>query len=233
MHPDSGERKQGGNRMDGWNDEIQNENELQAVISTPRAEELGKWLSILFWLVIPSVAGSVMTNQALTAWLPFLYLPGRIISMVTLCIYGYLLLKLSSESRFYRMAAICCLASVAVDAGSSLVPEGAAMASLIGLLSFPVMILAFYGEYSEYMGHSDAIRALDEEMAVKWKRLWKWFMYSFGLMISSVLLVMLNGMLGITALLVGTIGTLIVSVMKLTCLYRTAKIFREYAGESR
>lgn len=51
--------------------------------------------------------------------------------------------------------------------------------------------------------------------------------------ISSVLLVMLNGMLGITALLVGTIGTLIVSVVKLTCLYRTAKIFREYATESR
>ena len=108
----------------------------------------------------------------------FLYLPGRIISMVTLCAYGYILLKLSSESSRYRMAAICCLASVAVDAGSSLVPEGAAMASLIGLLSFPVMILAFYGEYSEYMGHSEVICALDEEMAVKWKRLWKWFVYS-------------------------------------------------------
>ena len=159
-------------------------------------------------MVIPSIAGAVLSNQAVAAWLPFLYLPGRIISMVTLCAYGYILLKLSSESSRYRMAAICCLASVAVDAGSSLVPEGAAMASLIGLLSFPVMILAFYGEYSEYMGHS------------------------FGLMISSVLLVMLNGMLGITALLVGTIGTLIVSVMKLTCLYRTAKIFREYATES-
>ena len=88
--------------------------------------------------------------------------------MVTLCAYGYILLKLSSESSRYRMAAICCLASVAVDAGSSLVPEGAAMASLIGLLSFPVMILAFYGEYSEYMGHSEVICALDEEMAVKW-----------------------------------------------------------------
>lgn len=219
--------------MDGWNEEIQNENELQTVISAPKAKELGKRLSILFWLVIPNVASSVMTNQAVTTWLPFLYLPGRIISMVTLCAYGYILLKLSSESSRYRMAAICCLASVAVDAGSSLVPEGAAVASLIGLLSFPVMILAFYGEYSEYMGHSEVICALDEEMSVKWKRLWKWFMYSFGLMISSVLLVMLNGMLGITALLVGTIGTLIVSVVKLTYLYRTAKIFREYAKESR
>ena len=138
-------------------------------------------------MVIPSIAGAVLSNQAVAAWLPFLYLPGRIISMVTLCAYGYILLKLSSESSRYRMAAICCLASVAVDAGSSLVPEGAAMASLIGLLSFPVMILAFYGEYSEYMGHSEVICALDEEMAVKWKRLWKWFVYSFGLMISSVL----------------------------------------------
>lgn len=80
----------------------------------------------------------------------FLYLPGRIISMVTLCAYGYILLKLSSESSRYRMAAICCLASVAVDAGSSLVPEGAAMASLIGLLSFPVMILAFTGIFRVY-----------------------------------------------------------------------------------
>ena len=219
--------------MDGWNEEIQNENELQTVISAPKAKELGKRLSILFWLVIPNVASSVMTNQAVTTWLPFLYLPGRIISMVPLCAYGYILLKLSSESSRYRMAAICCLASVAVDAGSSLVPEGAAVAPLIGLLSFPVLLLAFYGEYSEYMGHSEAVQMLDEEMSVKWKRLWKWFMYSFGLMISSVLLVMLNGMLGITALLVGTIGTLIVSVVKLTCLYRTAKIFREYATESR
>ena len=140
--------------MNEWNKEIQNENELQVVISVSKAEELGKWLGILFWMVIPSIAGAVLSNQAVAAWLPFLYLPGRIISMVTLCAYGYILLKLSSESSRYRMAAICCLASVAVDAGSSLVPEGAAMASLIGLLSFPVMILAFYGEYSEYMGHS-------------------------------------------------------------------------------
>ena len=168
--------------MNEWNKEIQNENELQVVISVSKAEELGKWLGILFWMVIPSIAGAVLSNQAVAAWLPFLYLPGRIISMVTLCAYGYILLKLSSESSRYRMAAICCLASVAVDAGSSLVPEGAAMASLIGLLSFPVMILAFYGEYSEYMGHSEVICALDEEMAVKWKRLWKWFVYSFGLM---------------------------------------------------
>lgn len=233
MHLDSGERNKGGNRMNEWNNEIQNETELQAVISVSKAEELGKWLGILFWMVIPNVASSVMTNQALTTWLPFLYLPGRLLSLVTLCAYGYILLKLSSESSRYRMAAICCLASVAVDAGSSLVPEGAAVAPLIGLLSFPVMILAFYGEYSEYMGHSEVICALDEEMSVKWKRLWKWFMYSFGLMASSVLLVMLNGMLGITALLVGTIGTLIVSIVKLTCLYRTAKIFREYAKESR
>lgn len=219
--------------MNEWNKEIQNENELQVVISVSKAEELGKWLGILFWMVIPSIAGAVLSNQAVAAWLPFLYLPGRIISMVTLCAYGYILLKLSSESSRYRMAAICCLASVAVDAGSSLVPEGAAMASLVGLLTFPVLILAFYGEYSEYMGHSEILRALDDGMALKWKRLWRWCLYSLGVMTGSILLVMFSPALGITALLVGLIGTLIVSVMKLTYLYRTAKIFREYAKESR
>ena len=219
--------------MNEWNKEIQNENELQVVISVSKAEELGKWLGILFWMVIPSIAGAVLSNQAVTAWLPFLYLPGRIISMVTLCAYGYILLKLSSESSRYRMAAICCLASVAVDAGSSLIPEGFSMASLVGLLTFPVLILAFYGEYSEYMGHSEILRALDDGMALKWKRLWRWCLYSLGVMTGSILLVMFSPALGITALLVGLIGTLIVSVMKLTYLYRTAKIFREYAKESR
>ena len=48
MHPDPGERNKGGKRMEGWNEEIQNENELQVVISVSKAEELGKWLGILF-----------------------------------------------------------------------------------------------------------------------------------------------------------------------------------------
>ena len=33
--------------MNEWNKEIQNENELQVVISVSKAEELGKWLGIL------------------------------------------------------------------------------------------------------------------------------------------------------------------------------------------
>ena len=219
--------------MNEWNNEIQNENEVQTVMPASKAEELGKWLGILFWLVIPGIAGSVLSNQAVVSWLPFLYLPGRIIGMATLCVYGYMLLKLSSESSRYRMAAICCLASAAVDAGSFAIPEGFFMAPLIGLLTVPVLILALYGEYSEYMGHSEILRTLDEGMSVKWKRLWRWYMYSLGVMIGSVLLVMLGPVLGITALLVGTVGALIVGVIKLTYLYRTAKMFREYASERR
>ena len=57
--------------MNRWNKEIQNENELQVVISVSKAEELGKWLGILFWMVIPSIAGAVLSNQAVAAWLPF------------------------------------------------------------------------------------------------------------------------------------------------------------------
>ena len=57
--------------MNEWNKEIQNENELQVVISVSKAEELGKWLGILFWMVIPSIAGAVLSNQAVAAWLLF------------------------------------------------------------------------------------------------------------------------------------------------------------------
>ena len=81
------------------------------------------------------------------------------------------------------------------------------------------------------MGHSEILQMPDEEMSVKWKRLWRWYIYSLGVMTGSVLLVMLSPVLGITALLVGTIGVLIAGVIKLIYLYRTAKIFREYAAE--
>lgn len=217
--------------MNEWNNEIKNE--IRPAISAPKAEEMGKWLGLLFWLVIPTVAGSAMSHQAVTAFLPFLYLPGRIISMAALCIYGYALLKLSSESRCYRMAAMCCLLSVAVDAAISLIPEGFTAAPLIGLLSFPVVILAFYGEYAEYMGHSEVLQVLDEEMSLKWKRLWKWYMYSLAAVIASVPVTMVSAVLGITVLLAAMAGTLIVSVLKLMYLYRTAKIFREFAREDR
>lgn len=187
-------------------------------------ENMGKWLKVLFWLVIPSAAGSVMTNQAVAVWLPFLYLPGQVISMGTMCVYGCVLLKLSVINSRYRTAGICCLLPIAADAAGILIPADSALAPALVLLSVLILVFAFYGEYSEYMGHAETVGALDENMAEKWKRLWKWFIGLFVLTLSSILLTAISPWIGITVVLVGMIGVLTVNVMKLSYLYRTAKI---------
>ena len=47
-----------------------------------RAPVLGKWLWIIFWLVIPSSIGSIMAHETTAKILPGLLMPGQIINAI-------------------------------------------------------------------------------------------------------------------------------------------------------
>ena len=62
-----------------------------------RAPVLGKWLWIIFWLIIPSTIGSIMAHETTAKILPELFMPGQIINAICSLTYGAILLKLGSE----------------------------------------------------------------------------------------------------------------------------------------
>lgn len=61
----------------------------------------------------------------------------------------------------------------------------------------------------------------------------QFFIYDIGMtlgLLGSIVLMLIIPILGLIVALVTAIGTVVVSILKLVYLYRTAKTFREYSG---
>ena len=193
-----------------------------------RAPVLGKWLWVIFWLIIPSTIGSIMAHETTAKILPGLFMPGQIINAICSLTYGAILLKLGSEEDRYRTAGICALIAGASSALAAMINGGSDGATWILIFTIPAAIVAIVGEYNEYMAHSAVLSGVDNELSEKWEVLWKWYIGLFVGIFGSILLMLIIPVLGAIAVIGTTIGTVVVSILKLVYLYRTAKIFREY-----
>lgn len=194
-----------------------------------RAAILGKWLWILFWLVVPATIAGIMKTENVMSVSPGIYLTGQIMNAVCSIAYGIILLKLSSVEDRYHTAGICTL----ITAGVSILIAflfGASKAPTWSLIiTLPAAVVGLIREYNEYNAHSSVLMGADNELSEKWTNLWKWFIRCTLGMIGSVVLVLIAPILGAILLIVVSIGTVIVSIAKLVYLYRTAKVFREYS----
>ena len=206
---------------------IESEKMRMAAIAK-RAPVLGKWLWIIFWLIIPSTIGSIMAHETTAKILPGLFMPGQIINAICSLIYGAILLKLGSEEDRYRTAGICALIAGASSALAAMINGGSDGATWILIFTIPAAIVAIVGEYNEYMAHSAVLSGVDNELSEKWEVLWKWYIGLFLGMLGCIIVMLIIPILGAIAILGCAIGTVVVSILKLVYLYRTAKIFREY-----
>ena len=193
-----------------------------------RAPVLGRWLWIIFWLIIPSTIGSIMAHETTAKILPGLVMPGQIINAICSLTYGAILLKLGSEEDRYRTAGICALIAGGVSAVVAIITVAAEEATWTLLFTLPAAVVAMVGEYNEYMGHSAVLSGVDNELSEKWEVLWKWYIGLVLGMFGCIIVMLIIPILGAIAILGCAIGTVVVGILKLVYLYRTAKIFREY-----
>ena len=188
---------------------------------------LAKWINVLFWLVIVVNIASLFTSENVTNAVPPLALAGQIISIAAEAIYGIILLKIASESLRYRNAAICCFISAAFSIILIPVTDGTEF-----LLAIPVVIVTIVvdmlGEYYEFMGHTDVLCDVDTVLSDKWFNLWKWYLGTFLCIIGGTVLAVMIPLIGLLVVLAATVGTLVVNVLKIVYLYKTAKAFRTF-----
>lgn len=194
-----------------------------------RAPVLGRWLWVMFWLIIPSTIGSIMSNDTVAKMLPGLFTPGQFINAACSLTYGALLLKLGSEEDRYHSAGICALIAGGSSTLAAIVNSISEGANWILIFTIPAAIVALVGEYNEYMGHSAVLTGVDNELSEKWEVLWKWYIGLFLGMFGCILLMLIIPILGAIALIGAAIGLVVVGILKLVYLYRTAKLFREYS----
>ena len=69
---------------------------------------------------------------------------------------------------------------------------------------------------------------IDDELSEKWGALWRWEIGCYGALVGGTLLVAIAPVLGLIVMFAAATGLLVLGILKLIYVYRTAKIFREY-----
>ncbi len=191
-----------------------------------RVPILGKWLWLLFWLVVPSTVASLMSNEAVMQAAPGVYMAGQILSAVCSVAYGIFLLKLAPAEEHYSTAGFCALVCAGVSILVAVLSGGAKAPVWTLLLTIPSAVFGLIGEHSEYTAHAIVLRGFDSELSGKWEFLWKCYIGLTLAMLACVFVVGIAPVLGLIALLVAAIGLVIVRIEKLVYLYKTARIFK-------
>ena len=216
-------------RRDGAPDERQRRSEEEARRAeriAARAKPLAKWLNVLFWLVIPNIIYMIISNDYVLEAVPGLYWPGLILGLLYSFAYGSVLFILRSESERYRKAGALLLACAAVDALKIIVFGGeGTLALIIGLAS---AIMALVGIYNEYNGHADVLEGVDDGLSRNWRSLWRWQVYASIAVMGGALLAAV--IVGLFFVLGGAISLIVLDILKLVYLWRTANIFKNIAS---
>ena len=183
-----------------------------------------KWLTYLFWLVVPNVISNIMTNNTFETNAPGIYFIGNIINIIVVFIYAFILLQLSKEEKLYKNAVICRGITI-LTAILVLLTD---VNSIILITGIAAIILMFVGEYYEYKAHSHVLVGIDDALSEKWNRLWKWYIGVIVAFAVGIVLIFISVIIAALFIIVSAIGIFVVGIIKLVYLYRMSKAFEEY-----
>ena len=195
-----------------------------------RAPILGKWLWILFWLVIPVSIASTISDDAVGQLFPGLCAAGQVVRILCEVAYGLILLKLAAEESRYRKAGVFTLIYGGLFAILTVVSALTKSPAWILLISIPTAVVELIGEYHEYSAHGAVLADWDKALSDKWAVLWKWFIGLYLGTFGCIFVALLSPVLGTFSLLGAVIGLIVVAVLKLVYVYRTARLFRQCAS---
>ena len=183
-----------------------------------------RWMRILLWLVIPNMIGSFFTNETIRQYLPGLYIPGTILELASNIGYCFVLFRMSALLDRYRKAGICVLILNGISILSLLTANVSGAAFLYSLLIVPTIVISFVAMYQEYYAHSELLAEVDVYVSEKWITLWKGTVLAYCVTYGSILLLAFRLMLlGLIAVIVGSLGIVILSIAKLVLLHQSVK----------
>lgn len=196
-------------------------------------KDVGKWLWIYFWMLIPSLISSFMTNNTIVQVLPGLKFPGEILDTLVGIAECVLLFLLSKEEQNYGYAAWIRAVLVVIGVAMLPVPDDflAGYRLLSALVLIVTMALGAASIYYECEANQTVLNGVDDALAEKWQKLWKRYWVVLVVLLAGTLVAMMQSVftavVGLLAVLAASIGTIVVSIQRLIYLYKTAALFRE------
>lgn len=187
---------------------------------------MAKWTWLIFWLVVPSELAALLTLDVAARAFPSAAAAGTGLKVLCALAYALFLWKLTPVLRGYRTAALCQLAVTLMDLCLPVIPEGSGLLFLLGI---PSLIVSFYGDYMEFHTHAQAVEPLDIELAASWRKLWKFLLISMGALLLLFFSLFMGPFIAFVAALATVALAIYYAVMRMVCLWRTARLFREWA----
>ena len=189
--------------------------------SAAKAGYLAKWLTPLFWLYILNTAANLMTDENVLSVLPGLYWPGTILTLACYAGIIVVLYKLKAEDEFYGKSANMHLINLLLTL------LALAFQNVLGILILIASAaLSLASTYYEFTAHSRVLAGVSNTMSESWRKLWRWFLYSYIGVIVAVLLLFISATLAALLTFAAALAMFVVSIMKLVYLWRTIKCFK-------
>lgn len=94
------------------------------------------------------------------------------------------------------------------------------------LITLQALVIALIGTYSEYKAHARAVLEADAALSELWERLWKWNIAMPAGALGGAFSMLWVPLFGLLVYSAASIGMAVVEILKLVCLYRSAKLFR-------
>ena len=195
----------------------------EAIVS--RAPLMAKWLMTMFWA---NIAHIIINFIKIESSVVYTTIQASLASICTLIIC-LALFQMRGEDKRYSLAALFMLIPIVLDTVFGVLigySNSIGMAILVALVS---VILSLLATYNEYHAHSCIVGGLDCELGDRWQKLWVWQIIGIAGTFVSLLLTVLAAGLGAVLVLIVAIYVLVIQIIYLVTLYRSAKAYRAVA----
>lgn len=206
-------------------------------------KDVGKWLWIYFWMLIPNFIAAFMTNNSVVQVLPGLKFPGEILGILVGIAECVLLFLLSKEEQNYGYAAWAMVPVIVISVPDVIYHAGyfktsPSLTHILAIMSLLAAASTAVMSYFECKANRNVLTDVDARLSEKWRKLWgqyriAWILLwiAWTLLYASEALALIRitavKVLGGMVLVAANIGLIVVGIQRLIYLYKTAKLFRE------
>lgn len=196
----------------------------EAIVS--RAPLMAKWLMTMFWANIAHIIINFIKIESSVVYTAIQSTLVFICSLV-ICLS---LFKMRGEDERYGRAALFQLIPLVINLIPTLVMDSYnTLVWLSVLVSLIAAVFSLLATYNEFHAHSCIVGSLDCELGDRWQKLWVWQIIGIAGTFVSLLLTVLAAGLGAVLVLIVAIYVLVIQIIYLVTLYRSAKAYRAVA----
>ena len=185
-----------------------------------KAEFFGKWMWIYFLMIILETIVAVISLDIVGETCSVMQWIGPLLGLACSVASGVVLLKMSEREYQYKIAGVLYITGNIIEAAVEL--SGIADNWALFIL-LPTAVFGLIAMYNEWMGHASVMIEIDNVLAEKWRKLWKRLLIGIGGMFGSIMLMLMIPVVGLVAFLVSAIAVAVIAIMKMVCLYQSAK----------